>query len=109
MNRETKMFTGIEKIICAAIWYKNGKLYSHQPRNIPDGYVMCGMRHHNIIALNFGLTGQRTTLDASSTQGFLTNEDRFVDRIEGRKIALKSGQITNDSFSDTELYSEDMY
>lgn len=39
------------------------------------------------------------------TQGFLTNQGRFVSRIEATKIAFKAGQITKRS---GELFSEDL-
>lgn len=42
---------GVEYILCAAIWYDDGKEYPHQPVNIKEGYVWCGRRHHNIINL----------------------------------------------------------
>ena len=42
------------------------------------------------------------------TQGFLTSENRFVDRIEGGKIAAKAGQVSEDKAGFT-IYSEDLY
>jgi hypothetical protein len=41
-------------------------------------------------------------------QGFLTNTDRFVDRIEGREIAIKSGQVKEEEIG-KKLFSEDLY
>lgn len=40
-------------------------------------------------------------------QGFLTSEGRFVDRVEGKEIAIKAGQITETKFN--KLYSEDLW
>lgn len=42
-------------------------------------------------------------------QGFLTDKNRFVDRVEGAKIVLSRGQVTKLKYSSTELYSEDLY
>ena len=39
-------------------------------------------------------------------QGFLTNLDRFVDRVEGGKIAFNAGQTTE---LKNRLFSEDLY
>lgn len=43
INNESKP----EHIICAAIWFKNGIQYEHQPKNVDIGFVVCGRRHHN--------------------------------------------------------------
>lgn len=93
-----------EYIICAAIHYEDGKEYVHQPKNITTGFVVCGRRHHNIIAVVSQIAGMRT--GDSATQGFLTSKDRFVDRNEGGQIAYQNGQcgeLTNC------LFSEDLY
>ena len=97
----------MERILCAAIWYQDGKVYPAQPKNIDSGYVWCGRRHHNIIILRQQLTGENTTR-STSVQGFITSKDRFVDRKEANKIAVKSGQIQPDLEGD-ELVSEDLY
>jgi hypothetical protein len=39
-------------------------------------------------------------------QGFLTSDDKFVDRIEGAKIASKAGQTSEHVIV---LYSENLY
>lgn len=94
-----------EYILCAANYYNDGKEYVHQPKNITVGYVVCGRRHHNIISL----LGQ--VFDTNSRhceQGFLTNTDRFVDRIEAMEIATKAGQVNN-TRKDKLLFSEDLY
>jgi hypothetical protein len=97
----------MEKILCAAIWYKDEKPYLHQPKNIKSGYVMCGRRHRNIIALNKQLTGKNTYL-SNSVQGFITSKDRFVDRVEGNEIAISAAQVFGNMQGD-ELISEDLY
>lgn len=42
------------------------------------------------------------------TQGFITQDDRFVDRIEGARIALETGQIKQLNWP-PELFSEDLW
>ncbi len=42
-----------------------------------------------------------------SIQGFLTSENRFVDRKEAAKIHVANGGKLN--YSDASLYSEDLY
>lgn len=97
----------MEKILCAAIWYKDEKEHPHQPKNIKTGYVWCGRRHHNIINLRFSLLGS-TTIHETSVQGFITTKDRFVDRVEGNKIAIAQSQVFGNIEGD-ELISEDLY
>jgi hypothetical protein len=96
-----------EKILCAAIWYNDGNVHEHSPKNIDTGYVMCGRRHHNIIALHFELTGKPTR---NAIQGFITSEDRFVNRMEAECIAYEAGQVSYEHYnSNKQLYSEDLY
>lgn len=45
---------------------------------------------------------------AGEIQGFITQDDRFVDRIEGAKIALETGQIEKLNWPPN-LYSEDLW
>ena len=42
-------------------------------------------------------------------QGFLTSDDRFVDRKEALKIATECKQIKNKTVNNDELYSEDIF
>lgn len=97
----------MERILCAAIWYQDGKQYSYQPKNIKEGYVWCGRRHHNIITLRYELLGEPTRRE-TSVQGFITNTFRFVDRVEANKIAIAAGQVVGNVEGD-ELISEDLY
>lgn len=96
-----------EYILCAAIWYKDGKEYTSAPKNIETGYVMCGRRHSNIIILHGALTGKNTRRE-TSVQGFVTSLDRFVDRVEGNQIAICAAQVFGNAGGD-ELISEDLY
>lgn len=105
-------FRYMEKILCAAIWYKSlptQELYA--PNNIDRGLVLCGWRHGCIIQQLKVLANLRTCTFASdasgeSVQGFLTSKNRFIDRIEAHALFVKNGGKPD--FSD-ELYSEDLY
>jgi hypothetical protein len=97
----------IEYILCAAIWFDDGKFYEHQPINIPSGIVLCGWRHGCIFPQIGGLVSERQQLGIhEKEQGFVTNKNRFVDRKEGRKIAFESGQTDEET---GQLFSEDLW
>lgn len=53
------------------------------------------------------VTGLKNFEAGESIQGFLTNYNRFVDRIEGAEIAWKAGQLQGKL--DREMFSEDLY
>lgn len=95
-----------EYIICSAVYFNDGKQYVHQPINIDKGFVICGHRHHNCFMTAYILNKQRVR--AIETQGFLTNTNRFVDRIEAKHIAVKANQVSTEIMKD-ELFSEDIY
>lgn len=92
-------------ILSAAIHFDDDTVHPHQPKNIITGFVITGRRHHNIFTTLKCLGVDRLVLGAN-IQGFITNDDRFVDRKEGGHIAYESGQI--DELTDC-LYSEDLY
>jgi len=101
-----------EKILCAAIWYKELPTQNFLCKNITQGIVVCGLRHGNCIDIVKNLSGLRTVKISpdgvgENIQGFLTNKNRFVDRTEGALIHLKNGGKLN--YSTKELYSEDLY
>ena len=87
-----------ERIICAAIWYDDGKEHVHMP--VPTGFVLCGHRHHNCIAIAktmWEMAGKDLSnfreLFEEKVQGFLTSKGRFVDRWQATAIAYNAGQI----------------
>ena len=98
----------MERILCAAIWIDDGvTTYVHQPKNIKQGFVVAGRRHHNCfttLAMLQGLKKERNNKD--EVQGFITSLDRFVDREEGAEIARNAEQVPSHI---TTLYSEDLY
>lgn len=92
MDKHKKDFIK-EYIICSAIHFDNKAdiEHPHQPKNITSGFVLCGRRHHNCFATASILGFNR--LGIQITQGFLTNEDRFLNREDAAKVAYYSGQI----------------
>lgn len=64
-------------------------------------------RHHTIIHM---LADNGVQTPVTGKQGFLTSEGEFVDRYEARKIALASGQVTEDKLHHhLQLFSEDLW
>jgi hypothetical protein len=105
-----------EKILCAAIWYKQLPLkYNLKdnilPVNCNTGLVFCAHRHVQCMYTMYAVTGLRSVEPECGeyVQGFLTNLNRFVDRKEGAQIALSSKQVKKLQFSNDTLYSEDLY
>lgn len=104
-----------EYIICSAIHWDDGNVYTHQPNNIITGIVICGRRHHNCYSILAGLKGnyEEKCKVGREGQGFLTNLNRYVNRVEGMKIAKLAGQLINPSLhegnEDAILTSEDLY
>ena len=112
-----------EYIICSAIYYRDGKKYEHQPKNITSGFVVCGRRHHNCFMTLFTLTSfNKPELWESGPgvdkkiiiQGFLTNSDSFVTRECAFVVAYNAEQILRpvpeeQLRNNTKLFSEDLY
>jgi len=55
------------------------------------------------------LTGKVQAEVGEYASGFLTSENRFVDRIEGMRIAREAEQVGENTYSKKRLYSEDLY
>ena len=103
----------MERIYCAAIWYKELPTAKYMPTNIDKGIVVEGHRHADIIRTMVNLIGKRTCTNGVdcagvSEQGFVTNTNRFVNRVEAMKIAREANQIIEET-TFAELYSEDLY
>ena len=99
----------VERILCAAIWYKDWPVAKISPVNINSGVVMCGHRHGHIIHQHVAMMGKRAAEMGEYEQGFLTDAGRFVDREEAWIIAEKANQIIQQSGGYGTLYSEDLY
>jgi hypothetical protein len=101
-------------ILCAAIWYKELPLLKPEvleprgfsPYNVNKGVVFCGWRHSNCIYQKVAVTGLKDSESGENVQGFLTSDNRFVDREEGAVIAFNAGQIKEQK---KRLFSEDLY
>lgn len=99
-----------EKILCAAIWYKDLPTVMHQPVNIDRGLVISGHRHGSIIQTVYAF-GLKTVQNGGNAvgdfvQGFLTSENRFIDRKEAHKLFTAQG---GRPMLKDKLYSEDLY
>ena len=97
-----------EHILCSAIWYDDGVRRDHLPANVESGIVACGLRHCNCFTVLINLFPDRRYLK-TSIQGFLTSKNRFVDRIEGWKIALAAGQVKPETLIGSQLFSENLW
>ena len=106
----------MERVICSAVWYDNGKEYVHQPDNIKSGFVVAGIGHHNCLGTVSALTGFNKKKDSAEViqainevQGFLTNKRRFIERQEAMNIALTVGQVIKSELHNPRvgLFSED--
>ena len=107
-----------EFILCAANYYQDGLIHVHQPKNISNGFITCGRRHHNCIGtfaliVGFPYTEEGHKIHNTEVQGFLTNTNLFVDRKEAFKIARDANQIQGPNKGQQEnfigLTSEDLY
>jgi hypothetical protein len=105
-----------ERIICAAVWYKELELKKiipievYSPTNIDRGVVFSGFRHGHCIYTKYAVTGLRDCESGKNEQGFLTSKNRFVNRQEGLEIALRENQVIDISqIRGNRLFSEDLY
>ena len=108
--------TGSERIICAAVWYKEIPIKkeipfeSTNPKNCPTGLVFSGHRHGQCIYTKCAVTGLRDAESGENEQGFLTSKNRFVSREEALIIALRENQVMDiNEIRGNRLFSEDLY
>lgn len=94
-------------IICAAVHFPNGGMYRDQPTNIKEGFVVTGRRHSNcyqvleMMRINIGECDR-------ANEGFLTSDNRFLNRAEAAILAKERGQIIH-NYTPEELISENLY
>lgn len=105
-----------ERIICAAVWYKELQLKkdmpieTYLPKNLDRGIVFSGHRHGQCIYTKCAITGLRDAESGDNEQGFLTSKNRFVSREEALEIALRENQVIDHSqIRGNRLFSEDLY
>jgi len=95
-------------ILCAAVYFPDGKKHRDQPSNVHSGFVVAGRRHSNcygtleIMGINIGECDR-------GNEGFLTSDDRYVSRGSAAIIAKKRGQIILINYTPEELISENLY
>lgn len=94
-------------IICAAVHYPVGFKQKDQPVNIEKGYVIAGRRHSNcyqvleMLGINIGSCDR-------SNEGFLTSDNRFLNRAEAAILAKERGQLLV-NYTPEILISENLY
>lgn len=105
-----------ERIICAAVWYKQLELKKdmpiavYLPINLDKGIVFSGHRHGQCIYTKCAITGLRDAESGENEQGFLTSKNRFVSREEALQIALNENQVIDiTQIRGDRLFSEDLY
>ena len=101
------------KIICSALYIRDGNEHQNQPVNIDTGFIVCGRRHSDCY-YTISLMGNKEykhMVGGRSGQGFLTTDNRFVDRKEAYTIAKSAGQLLHDlhDLSNPQLCSEDLW
>ena len=93
------------KIISAAIKFK--------PKGSEYFQIMCGKRHCNVLEKIYNLHIEYDK--KTSVQGFLTDNNTFVDRYEAFEIARAADQLlpeAKEEYKDkvvTQLFSEDVW
>ena len=104
-----------EFILCAANYYDDGIEHTHSCKNIKTGFVICGRRHHNCIdifskVVGFPYDERGLQLMRKEQQGFITNTNRWVNRLEALEIAKNANQLITDKVNEKiGLFSEDLY
>ena len=86
------------KLVSAAIKFK--------PRGCDYFQIMCGKRHCDVLEMMYKLGIEYEKL--SATQGFLTEEDQFLDRYDSALAAYYSGQLPRDNPSWKKIASGEM-
>lgn len=98
-----------EYILCAAIWFDDKNDHQDASLQGKTGFVVCGRRHHNCFHTAAIFDPKMKYKKHEKEQGFITNTNRFVGRIEAAEIAYLSGQITERTTHPVGLFSEDLY
>lgn len=84
-----------EVVICAAIVTEDGRIFR-------------GHRHSDCFGA-WQSAGYKPS--ANHVEGFITSKNRFVTRVEGRKLQDAAGipSASRDGYAGNTLYSEDLY
>lgn len=92
-------------ILIAALWVQDGKEYLHKPKNITTGFVVTGYRHSDCLYITSMIPNTKTL---KKVQGFLTNDNTFLDRVEAMRVfkeTFPDKKVSNSNM----LFSEDLY
>lgn len=97
-----------EKIICSAIWFDDDITRANQ--NVFSGFVVAGLRHSDCYR-TASVFDPEHKYKYRSKQGFLTSENRFVNRMEALSIAISARQVNKKELHNPlmGLFSEDLY
>lgn len=74
---------------------------------LKDGHLYTGPRH-NVIIKVMAEDGHKR-INTLGEQGFVTNAGRLIDRVAAGRLALVNGQVAALSYSNKELYSEEVW
>lgn len=97
-------------IICSAIWFPHMNTPPFKPVNIAYGAVVSGRRHSDCFnSLRvLEMPDHKDPRTKGSVQGFLTSDNRFMNRFEAMVFAKRIGQVS-EKLEKNILFSEDLY
>jgi len=98
-----------ERIICSAIWFDDDIARANQ--NVFSGFVVAGLRHSDCYRTASVFDPEHKYKKYRNEQGFLTSENRFVNRKEALSIAISARQVNKKELHNQliGLFSEDLY
>lgn len=105
MGKKKESVLTPERVLCAAIHYRDGKVRVFRPKNIESGLVVVGRMHNDCIQILYEMFPSREYLN-NYIDGFITSHNRFLDRKEAAILAWQEKQITEQV---EELFSEQLY
>ena len=98
-----------EYILCAAIHFDDGVERDIKELDGKTGFVVTGFRHSNAWYSANQFAKHSHLVSLHKEDGFLTNRNRFVGRIEAGQIAFIAKQIQHPVMHPLGLFSEDLY
>lgn len=95
-------------ILCAAVYFPDNLKHTDQPVNIESGFVVAGRRHGNCY---YTLELMKIDIDQckKSNEGFLTSDNRFLNRQEAVLLAKERNQLILIKYTPEILTSENLY
>ena len=95
-------------IVCSAIWLRSVESFSSTIGSVPNGIVFPGLKHRDCMSLIDSLIPKELLPEFEFVEGFLTSENKFVNRVGARFIAKRSGQITQEQYNETTELNSDL-